>query len=107
LAIKKGNLESIKYQVWKIVSLIPPGKVTTYGAIAKLAGVPGHARWVGYLLRNLPEDTRLPWHRVVGAVGKTRRSNKGGSVQYRKLEKEGVHLQNGRIDLQRYGWQLH
>ncbi len=47
--------------------MIPPGKVATYGQVATLAGMPGHARYVGRTLGDLPAGTRLPWHRVVNA----------------------------------------
>ena len=56
-------------KVWQIVHDIPSGHVATYGQIAILAGLPGHARYVGTVLKNLPSQSRLPWHRVVNAKG--------------------------------------
>jgi methylated-DNA-protein-cysteine methyltransferase-like protein len=47
--------------------MIPRGKVATYGQVAALAGMPGHARYVGRTLGELPAGSRLPWHRVVNA----------------------------------------
>jgi methylated-DNA-protein-cysteine methyltransferase-like protein len=87
-----------KSQVWRAVSVIPFGKIATYGQIAKLAGLPGHARYVGYCLRLLPSDTKLPWHRVANA--KRQLSFPIGSERYNKqqslLADEGVFLKNNR-----------
>ena len=54
-------------RVWQVVSMIPKGKVATYGQVAALAGMPAHARFVGAVLRRLPSNTKLPWQRVVNA----------------------------------------
>ncbi|MBK5258365.1 MAG: MGMT family protein, partial [Thermoanaerobaculia bacterium] len=43
--------------------------MATYGQVATLAGLDGHARQVGYALHNLPEGSTIPWHRVVNARG--------------------------------------
>lgn len=62
---------SLSYQaIYDVVRRVPFGKLATYGQIANLAGLPGHARQVGYALHALPEDTDLPWHRVISAEGK-------------------------------------
>jgi methylated-DNA-protein-cysteine methyltransferase-like protein len=52
-------------QIWHTVSLIPAGKVASYGQIADLAGLPGRARLVGKALQQVPASTVLPWHRVL------------------------------------------
>ena len=95
---------SLKEIIWQIVSAVPKGKVATYGQIAKLAGYPGHARYVGFTLRNLPKDTNLPWHRVVNAQG--RLSFPAGSNAYKtqqsRLEDEGVVFINGKLCLKTY-----
>jgi len=54
-------------QVWAIVKLIPPGRVTTYGAIAKALGSAGASRTVGYAMNAC--DKSLPAHRVVNRKG--------------------------------------
>jgi O-6-methylguanine DNA methyltransferase len=56
-------------RVLTIVSRIPPGRVTTYGAVAKLAGRPGAARAVGNILREA-DRPGLPYHRVIAAGGR-------------------------------------
>jgi methylated-DNA-protein-cysteine methyltransferase-like protein len=61
--------QQFRETVWQTIAAIPPGKVATYGQIASLCGYPGHARGVGHILKNLPPETLLPWHRVINAKG--------------------------------------
>jgi methylated-DNA-protein-cysteine methyltransferase-like protein len=56
-------------QVYKIVNQIPPGRVMNYGQIAALISTPRAARAVGFALRALPADTKIPWHRVINSQG--------------------------------------
>lgn len=85
---------------------IPAGNVITYGQLATLAGVPGAARLVGTVLCGLPENTELPWHRVINAQGKI--SLPVDSAAYKKqqqrLQTEGVQMVNGKISLRIYGY---
>ena len=101
----KLSEDEFKAKVWQIISLIPEGCVTTYGAIAKLADLPGRARHIGRIMRELPKETSLPWHRVINAAGTIAiRSGGGASLQKQRLEQEGIHFHNNRLDLKRYGW---
>ncbi|MGS0725371.1 MGMT family protein, partial [Shewanella sp. 0m-11] len=52
-------------QIWHIVSMIPEGKVCSYGKVADLAGLPGRARYVSKALKLAPDELNLPWHRVI------------------------------------------
>ena len=61
--------EGLHLRIYAVVSRIPRGRVATYGQIARLAGIPGQARLVGYALHALPADKSLPWQRVVNALG--------------------------------------
>ncbi|HUH13118.1 MAG TPA: MGMT family protein [Longimicrobiales bacterium] len=56
-------------RVYAVVRAVPSGRVASYGAVAALAGRPRHARLVGRLLAGLPEDSDLPWWRIVDARG--------------------------------------
>ena len=58
-------------RIWQVVAQIPAGRVISYGDVAKRAGLPGYARFVGTTLGILPKDTRLPWHRVLMPVAKS------------------------------------
>ena len=98
-----------KYErIYAVVRRIPRGKVSTYGRVAEMAGLPGHARLVGYALHAVPDHSAVPWHRVVNARGgiSTRRSESGGAVVQRlRLEQEGVEFDaRGRLSLKRFGW---
>jgi methylated-DNA-protein-cysteine methyltransferase-like protein len=97
----------INHKVWQVVTAIPTGKVTTYGEVAKKAGMTGAARRVGSALRGLPPDTRIPWHRVVNAQGRISfpAGSEAHNAQRERLESEGVCFRvNGAIDLGWYGW---
>lgn len=90
--------------IWRAVSTIPPGRVATYGDVARAAGLPGLARFVGYALRQLSEDTRLPWHRVINGSGRISlpESSEAYREQAERLRQEGVPLTDGRINLRKY-----
>lgn len=92
-------------RIYAMVRRIPRGRVATYGQIAKLAGMPGHARQVGYALHALTSATAVPWQRVVNASGKiSLRPITGGITQRLLLEKEGVRFNGDRIALKTYLW---
>ena len=91
-------------RIWSVVASIPAGRVATYGQVAELAGLPGGARQVGRVLANLPTGTRLPWHRVVNAAGKTSLPGAAGARQRARLRDEGVTLHDGRVNLGRCRW---
>jgi methylated-DNA-protein-cysteine methyltransferase related protein len=81
--------------------------VATYGQVAELAALPGHARQVGYALHALPDGSAVPWHRVVNAQGAVSlRTVAGHDLEQRlRLEAEGVEFNaRGRIVLARYRW---
>lgn len=89
-------------EVYEVVRQIPAGKVSTYGEIAALLGMPQCSRLVGRALKEVPEDITAPCHRVVNAAG---RLVPGWEEQKGLLEKEGVSLKsNGCVDLKKYGW---
>ncbi|WP_236018934.1 MGMT family protein [Geomonas propionica] len=101
-------MTSSTYQdIYAVVSQIPQGQVATYGQIALLAGLPGHARQVGYALSAL-NDASVPWHRVINAKGEISPRSGGGhdELQRLRLEAEGVRFDScDRIPLDRYRWQ--
>ncbi|HZB27030.1 MAG TPA: MGMT family protein [Gemmatimonadales bacterium] len=94
-------------RIYDVVRRIPRGHVATYGQVATLAGLAGHARQVGYALHALPDGTGVPWHRVVNASGRISvRAVPGAElVQQQLLEREGVRLDaRGRVPLARVRW---
>lgn len=102
------QLSSNNYRrIYKIVHQIPRGRVATYGQVAELAGLEGHARQVGYALHALPDGLDLPWHRVVNARGEISPRTAGDSHELQRmlLEAEGVEFDaRGRMDLRKFGW---
>lgn len=65
-----GNSQSFYDQVYEVVRLIPKGRVTSYGAIAKSLGAGGSARMVGYAMNNAHiAEPNVPAHRVVNSSG--------------------------------------
>ena len=95
--------------IYSVVRRIPAGRVATYGQVARLAGLPGQARMVGYALSALRDGKPVPWHRVVNAQGRI--SCRSGCLsadteQRLRLESEGVRFDDhDRIALDRYLWQ--
>lgn len=81
-------------RIYETVSRIPAGKVMSYGQVAAVAGLPGQARLVGYALHNLPDDSPVPWHRVLNARGKISLDMHygPGALQRSLLENEGVEV---------------
>jgi methylated-DNA-protein-cysteine methyltransferase-like protein len=93
-------------RIHRVVSRIPKGRVATYGQIARLAGLRGQARLVGYAMHALPAGTRVPWQRVVNAKGMISLPGSSAERQRERLEQEGVLFDaRGRIDLDRFLWQ--
>jgi methylated-DNA-protein-cysteine methyltransferase-like protein len=85
--------------IWDAVARIPRGRVSTYGDVAREAGLPGRARQTGYALKHAPAAKHLPWHRVVGAGGKIAfpAGSSAHREQTRRLRSEGVKVDNGRV----------
>lgn len=83
-------------QVYAVVRLIPRGKVTSYGRIARMLGRPRAARAVGYALNALKDnkDHDVPWQRVVNHVGQISIVNReySSNLQADRLRDEGVAL---------------
>jgi TDG/mug DNA glycosylase family protein len=82
--------------------------VASYGQVARYAGLPGHARQVGYALAALRGESDVPWQRVINARGEVSPRATPGyeDLQRELLEREGVVFDaKGRISLPRFGWQ--
>jgi methylated-DNA-protein-cysteine methyltransferase related protein len=95
-------------QVWQVVELIPRGRVTSYGAIARYLGSPQASRTVGYAMNASHASTvKVPAHRVVNRNGLlTGKHWFGGSeVMQQLLESEGIAVMNDKIiDFEKYFW---
>jgi methylated-DNA-protein-cysteine methyltransferase-like protein len=93
-------------KIYAAVERIPRGSVSTYGAVAQLAGLPRRARLVGTALKSLPALRVLPWHRVITASGRLAfpENSDAYAKQRARLAREGVRLVRQRVDLDRHGW---
>lgn len=94
--------------IYDVVNRIPRGRVATYGQIAELAGIHGQPRRVGYALSALPNNSRVPWHRVINAKGEisARSTRSTEALQRKLLEQEGIVFdRDARVSLARFRWQ--
>ena len=93
--------------IYQIIDRIPKGRVATYGQVAALSGLFRGARRVGYALRIVPSERKLPWHRVVNAQGQISKRWEMGCEELQRdlLESEGVEFNEGnKISLEHYQW---
>lgn len=86
-------------RIWRVVASIPPGRVESYGSVARRAGLPRRARLVGHALRTAPDELALPWHRVVNASGRISfpEGSPGYVLQRSRLEAEGVRFRGAAV----------
>ncbi len=101
------STDELARQILQVVALIPYGKVASYGQIAKMAGLPKHARLVGYVLKHLDSEAEIPWHRVINSLGKislSKLDDQGENIQRVKLLAEGVMVIGDKINLKQYQW---
>lgn len=93
-------------RIIELVRQIPRGKVCSYGQIAQLTGG-CTARMVGYAMASLPENSDVPWQRVINSKGKIspHGAGFGSHMQRVLLEEEGIKFTpDGVIDLEKFGW---
>lgn len=100
-------------QVYAVVRCIPPGKITSYGRIARMLGRPRAARAVGYALNALKDHHQdqnfepVPWHRVINAAGRISTVNREltANRQADRLRDEGISVNEDlTLNLDRYLW---
>jgi len=94
-------------RVYRVVAMIPYGKVTTFGAIARALGSPKSARMVGFALASIPGHLDLPAHRVLNRYGFLSGGWHFGhpDIMKAELEDEGVVVSGDYIvDLGVYFW---
>jgi methylated-DNA-protein-cysteine methyltransferase-like protein len=95
---------SFDREVYAFVRRIPAGRTVSYGQVAAMLGRPRAARAVGGAMRRCPAG--VPWHRVLNAGGRISRRARVASMMTQRmlLEREGVTLRRGRVDMARYAW---
>jgi len=98
--------ETFAQKVYVLTRQIPKGKVTTYSAIAQALKIKGAARAVGNALNKNPFAPKVPCHRVIRANGEVGGFAPGPKRKQAILKKEGIIITQGRIDLNKYGYQF-
>lgn len=95
-------------KVWEVAKLIPEGRVTSYGAIAKYIGSPGAARMVGWAMNGSHKHSSvIPAHRVVNRLGilSGKHHFPGENLMEELLQSEGIHVVDNKIvDFENYFW---
>ncbi|MGA2353871.1 MAG: MGMT family protein [Terriglobales bacterium] len=99
----KLNLEEKRARVVRCIRAVPPGRVSSYGAIARAAGWPGAARQVVRILQQVPG---LPWHRVLGSGGAIKLRGDNAAEQRFRLRMEGVTFRGARVDMKKHEFQF-
>lgn len=99
-------MQNIFGLIYDNVKKIPAGRVATYGQIAAMSGNPRWSRVVGYALHVNPEPGTIPCHRVVDRNGRLSPAFAfgGENMQAALLEREGVKVNDGKVDLTEYRW---
>lgn len=86
-------------RVYEVVRLVPPGRVTSYGAVASYLGTKGSSRMVGYAMQASGKAwPPVPAHRVVNRQGLlTAKFHFGGNLMQELLESEGIVVTDDKI----------
>ena len=102
------NDENFFEKVYQVVRLIPYGKVTTYGAIARYIGSPQSSRMVGWALNNTKHNLYfIPAHRVVNRNGLLtgKKHFRTPDMMQQLLESEGITVEKDKIiNLKDFFW---
>lgn len=80
-----------------LVRQIPPGRVSSYGAVASALGDKGYARAVGGFMNRNPDPDAMPCFKIVCSDGRIGGFGRGLSDKIRRLKEDGVSVKNGRI----------
>jgi methylated-DNA-protein-cysteine methyltransferase-like protein len=100
---QRKNSAGMRLRIEQAVRMIPRGKVSTYGGVARAAGFPGAARQVAAALRR---GFGLPWQRVLGAGGEIRLTGDSAIEQRLRLEAEGVGFRGRRVNMKAHEWKF-
>jgi len=107
MASKEENFSFFE-NVFEVVKLIPPGRVTSYGAVASYLGSKGSARMVGWaLISSHQQNKNIPAYRVVNRNGLLTGKQHFASptAMQESLEREGVQVKDDRVvDFQKLFW---
>lgn len=91
-------------KIYEFLQTIPKGKVVTYGQIAEYLGNKKLSRVVGNILHKNPNEYKYPCYKVVNSRGDLSSNFAFGGIekQKEKLEKEGILVNDYKVDLEKY-----
>ena len=95
--------------IFQVIAQIPYGRVASYGQSARLAGIPKHARLVGYVLKHMDADSSLPWYRVINSQGKislSKLNDQGQNIQAQLLMAEGILVVGDKVKMKEFQWNI-
>lgn len=107
MAKEKADNQNFFERVYEVARLIPYGRVTSYGAIAKYLGAARSARMVGWAMNGSGKYEDVPAHRVVNRKGLLTGKHhfQGTNLMQQLLESEGVEVIENQIqNLDTYFW---
>lgn len=99
-------MDSSSDRIKSVIGRIPAGRVTSYGQVARMAGIPRGARTVARILHSSSRACGLAWWRIIKADGRIALARGSGfEAQRAALVSEGVRVdEDGLVDLGIYGW---
>ncbi|HVI09708.1 MAG TPA: MGMT family protein [Candidatus Binatia bacterium] len=95
----------LRLRIEALIRSIPRGKVSTYGAVARAAGLAHGARFTARVLR-FDRGIGLPWQRVLGAGGEIKLRGDSAIEQRLRLEAEGVRFRGKKVDMKQCEWKV-
>jgi len=88
---------NLEQQVYKKLTQVPQGKITTYGELSKAVGLKNGQRVIGQIMKKNPYPVIIPCHRVVKSNGTVGGYAYGGDIKTNMLQKEGIKIHDGKI----------
>lgn len=87
-------------KLWSLLKKIPRGKVTTYGILSKK--IRKHPRAVARLLSKNKNLKEIPCYKVIYSSGRIGGYKLGVKRKFSLLKKDGIEINNGKIDLKKF-----
>ena len=97
----------LKEKIYERLRQVPKGKVVTYGELAKACNSNAF-RFVGTCMKTNPDPVKTPCYKVVLSNGEIGNYSGVGGVKSKisKLKSDGIEINNGKIDLNKFGWKF-
>ena len=102
----QNRQNDLAQKVYEYLLTIPEKKVVTYKQVAEYLDNKGLARVVGNILHKNPDGDKYPCYKVLNSKGELAENFVfgGKNIQKERLEKEGIIVKDGKVDLKTYQW---